>query len=371
VVAADTGMRLAPVAHPDVAADEIATHRARAARAWLWSSVLLTGGAITAAIMLAPPAGASPVRALSFLLFIGSAVHVASTGWLFTVSEVRAYARENKARCLWVPALLIAMTAIAAGVISPVAFRWLLVPYFCWQFLHFCKQNIGMAALAASAQRVSSLLATERWPLLLAGGSAIVALAAQPRLLGLRLALGLHLRSVAVALVPLAAGGFAVAVVAGLFALARRPIAQRPPGFCVTYLTSLLFCLPVFVFASPYAAVGGMTVAHGLQYLLLVGLVAGNGSAAGRRPSRIVRLAALANIALIGGAALSASSHLHNAGPGGRAIFGVYLGIVMAHFAIDAGLWRMRDPLARQFLASSLPYLATRTSRPLPARRKA
>jgi hypothetical protein len=29
----------------------------------------------------------------------------------------------------------------------------------------------------------------------------------------------------------------------------------------------------------------------------------------------------------------------------------------MAHFVIDAGLWRMRDPLARNFLAAHLPYL--------------
>lgn len=97
-----------------------------------------------------------------------------------------------------------------------------------------------------------------------------------------------------------------------------------------------------------------MTVAHGLQYLLLVGLVAGGGRAG---TSRLARLALLANIALVGGAVLSAASHLHNADPAGRLVFGAYLGVVMAHFVIDAGLWRMRDPLARKFLTAHLPYL--------------
>ncbi len=120
------------------------------------------------------------------------------------------------------------------------------------------------------------------------------------------------------------------------------------------YLVALLFGAPVFVFTSPYAAIGGMTAAHGLQYLLLVGLAA---AGADGGPPRLLRLALLANIALAGGAVLSAASHLHSAGPGGRLLFGAYLGIVIAHFAIDAGVWRLRDPAARQVIAARLPSL--------------
>ena len=350
-----------------------AARRSRAANGWLWASVLLTGGAIAAAIALAPPAGARPVAALSWLLFAGSSVHVASTGWLFTVPEVRGYARAHAVRCLWVPAALIVTGAVVAAVVPPSAFGWLLLPYFCWQFLHYQKQNIGMAALAASAQRVRPLLHAERRALLLAGGAAIAALVAEPRLIGLRvdpvqaLLPGWTLDGGRPPLFVLAAAAFALAAVSGCAALVGRPAAQRPAGFSLTYLSCLLFSLPVFVFGSPYAAIGGMTAAHGLQYLLLVSLVAGSGQGASPtrpdrpdrpdRPGRLVRLGLLANIALIGGAALGAASHLHDAGPAGRLIFGAYLGVVMAHFVIDAGLWRMRDPLARQFLASGLPYL--------------
>jgi hypothetical protein len=374
--------------------------------------ILLTVAALACAVLLAPPAGAPPVRALSWLLFTGSSVHVASTGWLVTVPAVRAYGRKHPVRCLWVPCGLVVIAAAAAAAIRPAWFQWLLLAYFGWQLFHYQKQNIGMAALAASAGRVRALLPAERWPMLLAGWSGTAALIVRPTLLGLRLgpvgpgslmlrhtlAHGLGHRhgpfgpatpeSVTAAqsgLSPvvnviflLAAASFAVSAAAGIAALVRRPRTQRPAGFCAAYLTCLLFFAPAFVFGSPYAAVGGMTIAHGLQYLLLVTLIAGGGSAGGIRASggstqssggsarpsegsarfsRLVRLALLANVAFIGGAALSGASHLHSAGPAGRLIFGAYLGVVMAHFVIDAGLWRMRDRLARNFLVTHLPYL--------------
>jgi len=326
--------------------------RSRASgKAWLSATAALTACSLVAVVALAPPAGAAPVRALSWLLFTGSSVHVASTGWLFVLPAVRGYAKQHRLRCVWIPVCLIGATAIAAAVIRPSAFQWLLLPYFSWQFYHYQKQNIGMAALAAATSQVRPLSRTERRSLLLAGLATIGATAGDPRLLGLDIASHapwLRLASLAT---------FAVAVAAGVLALATRPSAARPAGFTAIYLTSLLFGLPAFVFASPYAAIGGMTVAHGLQYLMLISVIASQGDAAATRSSRLVRLALLANIALIGGVLLSAASHLHDSSQVGRFVFGAYLGVVMAHFVIDAGIWRMRDPLARKFMTESVPFL--------------
>ena len=61
-------------------------------------------------------------------------------------------------------------------------------------------------------------------------------------------------------------------VVAGLVAMTGRPRSGRPIGFCATYAMSLLFCLPVFVFASPYAAVGGMTIAQSEETCVVGGM---------------------------------------------------------------------------------------------------
>jgi hypothetical protein len=344
-----------------VAVADASPRRDQAGQVWRWCTAALTMGAITAAVALAPPASAPPARALSWLLFTGSSVHIAATGWLFTLPEVRAHARRRRVRYFWVPACLVTATAAAAAVIPPATASWLLLPYFCWQFFHFQKQNLGLAALAASSCRVKPLGMIERRALRWSGIAGIAALAAHPALLQLRMQWALGTVFPRDALFPLAAAGFTVAVVAGLAALARRPLADRPGGFCVMYAVSLLFSLPLFLFGSPYAAVGGMTAAHGLQYLLLVGLVAGGVRHTARR---LVRLGLLANIALAGGALLSTASHLHGSGPAGRVLFGAYLGAVMAHFVVDAGLWRLRDAFPRQFLAGHLPFLVPARAKP-------
>jgi hypothetical protein len=315
---------------------------------WLAATVVLTIGALALAVVMAPPRSASAGLGLGWLLFVGSSVHVAGTGWLYTLDEVRAHALRHQARYVWAPVGLVVGGATASLAFPPLVLAWLLAPYFAWQFVHFQKQNLGMAALAASSRRLAGLKPAERRALSVAGLAGVAGLVARPGLLQLRIDPGLG------ALFPVAVTVFAAAVVAGVALLARRPGADRPAGFCVVYLTSLCFSLPVFVFRSPYAAVGGMTIAHGLQYLLLVGLVAASGP---RGKGRLLRLAALGNVALIGGVALNVASHLHGGDAAARCVFGAYLGVVMAHFVIDAGLWRLRDPFPRQFLSSRVPYL--------------
>lgn len=315
---------------------------------WLLATIVLTIGSLAGAVALAPPASASPSRGLLWILFLGSSVHVASTGWLYTLPEVRAHASGHPARYVYAPLALVAGAGVAAAIVPPRTFAWLLLPYFGWQLLHFQKQNLGMAALAATSRGITGLRPVERRALTAAGLAGIPALLARPSALQLRIDPGLTwLRPVALAL-------FLGAVTAGLVTLARRPRLDRPSGFCVVYVTSLCFAAPVFAFRSPYAAVGGITIAHGLQYLVLVGLVA-----AGRRGgrSRLLRLAVLCNVALIGGVALNAASHLHSGNAAARAVFGAYLGAVMAHFVVDAGLWRLRDPFPRRFLSVNVPYL--------------
>jgi hypothetical protein len=317
---------------------------------WLIATVLLTAAALAAAVAMAPAASTSPGRGLAWLLFLGSSVHVAGTGWLYTLGEVRRHARTHLSRYVWAPIGLVLGGAIAAVVVSPVMFGWLLLPYFAWQFFHFQKQNIGMAALAASSRGVPGLRLAERRAVTLAGLAGIGGLMARPGLLQL------HIHPRLGGLFPLAELTFAAALAIGVRSLVRRPAGECPRGYCVVYMVSLCFSLPVFVFASPYAAVGGMTIAHGMQYLLLVGLVA---AGRGRRGSRLLGIGVLCGVALLGGGALSVASHLHGGDALERALFGAYLGVVMAHFVIDAGIWRLREPFPRQFLASHVPYLVT------------
>ena len=323
------------------------------ARAWLAGTVLLTVGAFVAAVALTPTAGASPVAPLVWLLFVGSSMHVASTGWFATVPEVRAHATAHPRRYLVAPIALVVTSAVVAAVTSPGSLRWLLLGFFAWQFFHFQKQNLGLAAIAGVSSGAGSLRGPERRAITVAGVAGIVALVSHPELL--QVAVDPRLRWV----FPAAALVFAGATVAGVHAMSRREPHERSGALLAVYAMSLLFFLPVFVFRSPYAAVAGLTVAHGLQYLLLMLLLARGGVSGSARTRSIVLLV---DIALIGGLALNLFSHQHDGSPVARALFGVYLGAVMTHFVVDAGLWRLRDAFPRQLLGRRVPELVAQAS---------
>lgn len=312
---------------------------------WLGGTVALTLGCYAAAVALAPAGTARPVPALGALLFLGTSVHVATTAWFWTVPEVRRHMLARRGRYVLAPLVLIVCAALAAAAAPAGTFVWLLPAFLAWQFFHFQKQNLGLAALSATAFGAGRLTRAERLAVTAAGLAGIAALLSRPELL--QLTVDLRLRF----LFPVAALAYAASVGAGCVLLLRRP-----PGaaFAAVYGLSLLFFLPVFLFTSPYAAVAGLTAAHGYQYLLIMALVAGGGR---RGLSRLVSLALLLNIGLLLGVALNLASHLHDSTPAGRALYGAYLGAVMAHFVVDAGLWRLRDEFPRRFLTRRLPYL--------------
>jgi hypothetical protein len=330
----------------------LSVSRARPRQTWPWSVAAVTVAGVAAAIGLAPSANATPDRGLSWLLVIGSAVHVAGTGWLFTFPDVRAHAAQHRARYVAAPLALVAAGGVVAVVVSTHDLAVALLGYFGWQFFHYQKQNLGLAAVTASSLGRASPTLSERNAILATGWAGIAALMLRPS----TLQLPLHPHVGWYPALPLAVtdAGMVAGVVAGLVALARRPAEDRPLGFCAVYLLGLGFPLPIFVFSSPYAAVGGMTIAHGLQYLLLVGMVAAGPPSRRAAPTRLLPFAVL-TLAL--GLLLSLASHLHSGDTVARAGYGAYLGVVMAHFVVDAGIWRLRDPFPRRFLAARIPDL--------------
>ncbi len=325
---------------------------------WLSATLGVTIAAIPIAWALDPAhvltiygPGNTPGVALALLLFVGSSVHVASTGWLFTIPDVRAHARTEPMRYLYTPAALVLGAAVVAALTTQGALDWALLGYFAWQFFHFQRQNLGLVALTAKSAGLPSLTRLERRSIMASGLAGIAGLVAHPDLLQLS-SLHPYLGFV----YPLAETAFLVNLLVAVFALWRRR-SRLSWGFALMFASSVGFFGPVFAFSSPNAAVGGLVIAHGLQYLLLVGLIA--------EPRRLGRyrvpaLIMFVNIALLGGLVLTEASHLHGRVPLLRAFYGAYLGVVMAHFVIDAGLWRLRDQFPRKWLSESLPYLVPR-----------
>ena len=193
------------------------------------------------------------------------------------------------------------------------------------------------------------ITATWRTPAICTTGAAgIGGVCAHPALLQLnvRPPLGGYFALLATALL-------VVGVAGGTLALTKRPRSDRPPRFCVMYALALLFPLPIFIFTSPYAAIAGMTMAHGLQYLLLLGLVA-----AGDRRRRLDRWRGCAVHAGSPGRS-DAECDFPSARrwPATAAVLRGLLGLLAAHFVVDAGIWRLREPFVRAFLSQRVGYL--------------
>ena len=331
-------------------------------RAFPWLVVAVTVSSVLAVDAWAPRDRLLPNAGLAWLLFIGSSVHVAATATLFAFSEVRGYARQRPRRFIAFPlGCLVVSIAAEATLPREVSGRLLLV-FFGWQFWHYQKQNLGLAALAASATGAPRLGGLERAGIRCAGLAGVMALVAHPVVLQL-----VPLRppgELAGAMFTASRGLLAIAFGVTLVACLHRRLRSSAGGLESTavLLLAVSFPAPLTLTQSPYLALGGLTLAHGLQYLLLVGLVVvgpttntGRLAAAGRLGGAHGVLLLAGVLALAG--ALAAASHLHT-GPGlTGAVFGAYVGIVVGHFLLDAGLWRLRDPFPRWWLSQRLPSL--------------
>lgn len=308
-----------------------------------------SASAIVLAAILAPPAGRDPGLELGLPLLFAASMHVAATPWLATLGEVRACATTRRIRFVLAPLLALCACIAIAGALSTRALEWCLLGFFAWQFVHFAKQNVGVVGLACGADRLAGPTTAERRWIVASGVTGVAGLLARPSLVEVRV-------SPSPVVFHLAALAFCVCAVGGLLELRRRSRSARSAGFTASYVVAVCFSCPIFFTSSPYAAVAGMTIAHGLQYLGILGLVAA-GPIARRR--RGVRVALLVNVAFFGGLAIHAASRLSDPIPGGHLAFGAYLGVYVAHFVVDAGLWRMSLPSSRRFVAAALPRLIT------------
>lgn len=323
---------------------------AQGAQRWCWTIVTVTVGSVVV-VAAASSSASLPGGPLMWLLFLGSSVHVAATLGPFTSEDLRAHARRYPVRFCWAPAGLLLLAVV--GCLSPERARSvLLLAFFSWQIWHYQKQNLGLAALAAASGR-RSLGPVVRQCIRVSGAGGMLALIGHPAVL--QIIDGRPPHAVAAAAHALATVVIAASTTTTVAALAHRGSTTTPVA--AVCLVAVVFPAPLVLTTSPYAALGGLTLAHGLQYLLLVGRVVAG--APDRRPrTDAPRLIALAAAVVAIGGVLSAFSHLHSAGAiSSRLLFALYLTAVMTHFVVDGGLWRMRDDFTRHWLAARLPHL--------------
>jgi hypothetical protein len=122
------------------------------------------------------------------------------------------------------------------------------------------------------------------------------------------------------------------------------------------FLFGTLFFLPLFIFSDSVSATLGYALGHGLQYLVFMGFVG-----AGRK-NAAVSLATLLAVGTIGAVVLNAALQAPDwlASPSCRAVYGAFYGVVMTHFVVDAGVWRLREAFQRSYMREKFYFIFSR-----------
>lgn len=263
------------------------------------------------------------------------AAHVGTTAAFYLDPEARPILAADRSRYFMWPVVAL-VVALAVALLAPVGWRTLPVGVFgVWQLHHFTRQNLGCLAFLCRARRVPGPTAHERKALDL---STVAAGLAAPYMLAEydgTVAVWMH------------RAGLAVLAAVGVLAV-QSIRTNLDPVRCAAVIFACGFYLPLFLFGRGTVAVGGYGLAHGAQYLLMVGHLP-----AGRRSPRPMLLCVLGSLAVIGFGVELASRH----GTVQPVLFALAIGAVAAHIIVDAGVWKMRTPLQREYMSRRFSFL--------------
>lgn len=293
---------------------------------------------------------ASVLSIAGLLTFLGGPAHVSLTAWFYADPVARDYFREHSRRYLWAPIALIVGATGTYLVFGPSPQTAVLnLGYTIWLLWHYQRQNWGIHSFVSRVTSGEPASPLEGWILrlaviggLLAGvdvldfglGTALSRYKAQSFQAGVALT----------ALVPILI----------LVAVIRTPGLRRSPGRLAFLCVAGAFFAPVFLFDDNPSAFLSFALAHGLQYGVFMSYVAYDGARDGARPG----LATLVISVFTLGVLLSVGGDHHlvkemNWLP----LQGLVLGVTMAHFVVDAGIWRLRDEFPRRYMARAFPFL--------------
>lgn len=276
------------------------------------------------------------------LFYLGSHFHVATTGWFFTDPEIRAHFRNHPVRYLFAPAILIC-GAVAISFNS-TAFVFLFLIFTGWQFWHYQKQNVGLLSFIAAGTASGPLSKWERYTVMLAWLPVVFSVTKMDLL-------PFHFTQTDVTIINIF-GLTVYTLVAGCFvaAILNVPGLRRNFVRLLFFTGSVVFFLPLYIFSNPIAATTGFASAHGLQYLVFMAIVGIDRRQLARTLLVMLSIAVPGSLLLV---------ELISNGQGGW-LGSLFIGLVMSHFVIDAGIWRLREPFQRAYMRRKFAFIFER-----------
>ncbi|MBI1392424.1 MAG: hypothetical protein GC152_06745 [Alphaproteobacteria bacterium] len=309
-----------------------------------WLIALATLGSPLFMVAVAPhrEASTSLDDLLGFML-VFSSMHVALTAYFFVNEDYRNHLMARNVYYLWLPALVIAGAGASVLFLQYTGKVYLTVFYHAWLLFHYGRQNFGVLSFIGISSKSGKALRSERIALHLAPiGGILGAHALLPEFD--RTAFGPYLAQ-SVLLGKLFTAG---ALLSAAIAIAHHVRAGASAWRIVMIAMLSAFYLPTFFFDNYLQAVMSYALAHALQYFVFMYFLAAGDP--DRSPNRSLFI--LGACGVIGWAALLATRERtlwQGLSPEmDRFMVGAALGVVMWHFIVDAGVWRLSDAWFRE-----------------------
>jgi len=279
--------------------------------------------------------------------FLGANGHVASTAWFYTDPAMRTFFRSRRFRYFIIPVVLVVGSAAVFQFLTGWPIDCLLTAFVVWQLWHYQKQNIGLVSFVAAGATKGSISMWERRTLNLAAVAGICGFFRMD---------GTNLLASAEVFARLYDVGLAIYLfvpVCFCIALAANRSLRRSPLRLTFFLSGALFFAPTFIFSNSTAALVGYATAHGLQYLVFMYYVSTDrrGFARSMRQLLVVVLCGGLLLDQLRGAPYWEGFQF------GKALYGAFLGLVMTHFVLDAGIWRLREPFQRKYMREKFNFV--------------
>ena len=303
----------------------------------------------------------------SLFLFLGTA-HVPATLFFYTDKNFTHIIRRHKARYIYFP---IALT-IAAGLV--VAFSnvttqaYLLLVFWGWQAFHYGRQNLGIYSFTSIAQNTGAPRKFEKLTIDLA---TICGILGTFWILGTGVAPD-YLHGTLNALYEFGKVSYFAVIIFGIYVYAKN--CQHTTALkSVFFWTLVLFFLPVYLSNNINVTFLSYAIAHGLQYIVFMGIVSintedsdGMNSARYKNGLKLIGLMIVLGLVFYNVDTFRALDFVKSNVLLVRSfdfLFGAVLGVTMAHFVIDAGAWRLSRQPQREYMSKSFGFVLKPTKR--------
>lgn len=292
------------------------------------------------------------------LLFVASQAHVGASFYFYTDGDMRSFMLRQRPRrflagvlgiIVAYPAAWMLINRIPEGELRLSLVFLLISFYSAWQVHHYSRQSRGILSFLGKAESAPLSPAESR-------ALSLTALAGIVGVLGFSEPAAHHLQTI-VEFLPTVSLGLMAAGWLVWFASLIRERPQHSWRRQLAMALTLAFFFPLYFFDDIFPAFFSFATAHGLQYFVFMGMVSrprpqegeGFGHPVDPQPTgRIKRwrpaITMVACGVLIGGLILLVP-------------LAVGLSIVMAHFVLDAGVWKLSEPFQRTYMAERFPFL--------------